>query len=173
MKRGGLGAVTGGSMHLVDVAERRFRRALITLDGSMVAEVILPAFLRVAYPLGLDIVLIRVVPTVPVAAEDPGHAQDSAERMKAEAEAYLRAVAATLSLDGLRVDTVVRTGEAPQEIIAGAQEVHADLIAMTTHGRTGLRRLLFGSVAEAVLRAAPVPVFIVRASPTEMATRAA
>ena len=173
MKRGGLGAVTGGSMHLVDVAELQFRRALVTLDGSMVAEEILPAFLRVAYPLGLDIVLIRVVPTVPVAAEDPGHAQDSAERMKAEAEAYLRAVAATLSLDGLRVDTVVRTGEAPQEIIAGAQEVHADLIAMTTHGRTGLRRLLFGSVAEAVLRAAPVPVFIVRASPTEMATRAA
>ena len=173
MKRGGLGAVTGGSMHLVDVAELQFRRALVTLDGSMVAEAILPAFLRVAYPLGLDIVLIRVVPTVPVAAEDPGHAQDSAERMKAEAEAYLRAVAATLSLDGLRVDTVVRTGEAPQEIIAGAQEVHADLIAMTTHGRTGLRRLLFGSVAEAVLRAAPVPVFIVRASPTEMATRAA
>ena len=160
-------------MHLVDVAELQFRRALVTLDGSMVAEAILPAFLRVAYPLGLDIVLIRVVPTVPVAAEDPGHAQDSAERMKAEAEAYLRAVAATLSLDGLRVDTVVRTGEAPQEIIAGAQEVHADLIAMTTHGRTGLRRLLFGSVAEAVLRAAPVPVFIVRASPTEMATRAA
>jgi len=160
-------------MHLVDVAELRFRRALITLDGSMVAEAILPAFLRVAYPLGLDIVLIRVVPTVPVAAEDPGHAQDSAERMEAEAEAYLRAVAATLSLDGLRVDTMVRTGEAPQEIIAVAQEVHADLIAMTTHGRTGLRRLLFGSVAEAVLRAAPVPVFVVRVSPTETATRAA
>jgi nucleotide-binding universal stress UspA family protein len=160
-------------MHLVDVAELRCRRALITLDGSMVAEAILPAFLRVAYPLGLDIVLIRVVPTVPLASEDPGHAQDSAERMKADAEAYLRAVAATLSLDGLRVDTVVRTGEAPQEIIAVAQEVRADLIAMTTHGRTGLSRLLFGSVAEAVLRAAPVPVFIVRASPTDAATRAA
>jgi nucleotide-binding universal stress UspA family protein len=160
-------------MHLVDVAEIRFRRALITLDGSMVAEAILPAFLRVAHPLGLDIVLVRVVPSVPVAAEDPGYAQDSAERMKAEAEAYLRAVAATLSLDGLQVDTMVRTGEAPQEIVAVAQEVHADLIAMTTHGRTGLSRLLFGSVAEAVLRAAPVPVFIVRASPTETATRAA
>jgi nucleotide-binding universal stress UspA family protein len=157
----------------LDAAEYPYRRALVTLDGSRVAEAILPMFLRVAYPLGMDIVLIRVVPTVPAAPEDPGHALDSAKRTRADAEDYLRAVAATLARDGLRVQTLVRTGEAPAEIIAVAQEVHADLIAMTTHGRTGLRRLLFGSVAEAVLRAAPVPVFVVRAAPAETAPRAA
>jgi nucleotide-binding universal stress UspA family protein len=160
-------------MDPVDAAEFGFRRALITLDGSMVAEAILPAFLRVAYPLGMEIVLIRVVLPVPVSSDDPHHAQESAERMKAEADEYLRALAATPVFEGLRVSTTVRTGEAAREIIGAAQEVQADLIAMTTHGRTGLRRLLFGSVAEAVLRAAPVPVFVVRAAPVEAVPRVA
>lgn len=160
-------------MNPVEAAEFGFRRALITLDGSLVAEAILPAFLRVAYPLDMEIVLIRVVPTVPGCSDDPHHAQESAQRMKAKADEYLRAVAATPAFEGLRVHTTVRTGEAPREIIAVAQEVQADLIAMTTHGRTGLRRLLFGSVAEAVLRAAPVPVFVVRAAPAEVVPRVA
>jgi nucleotide-binding universal stress UspA family protein len=156
-------------MDPVAAAEFGLRRALIALDGSAVAEAILPAFLRVAYPLGMEIVLVRVV----VASEDPHDALESTERMKAEAEAYLRAIAATPAFEGLRVHIAVRTGEAPREIIGVAQEVQADLIAMTTHGRTGLRRLLFGSVAEAVLRAAPVPVFVVRAAPVEAASRVA
>ena len=160
-------------MDPVDAAEFGFRRALITLDGSMVAEAILPAFLRVAYPLGMEIVLIRVVPVVPVSADDPPHALESAERMRAEAEEYLRALAATPAFEGLRVQTTVRTGDPLREIIAVAQEVQADLIAMTTHGRSGLRRLLFGSVAEAVLRTAPVPVFVVRAAPVEAVPRVA
>jgi nucleotide-binding universal stress UspA family protein len=160
-------------MDPVDVAEFGFRRALITLDGSMVAEAILPVFLRVAFPLGMEVVLIRVVPTVPVSSDDPHHALQSAERMTAEAAEYLRALAATPVFEGLRVSTTVRTGEASREIIAVAQEIQADLIAMTTHGRTGLRRLLFGSVAEAVLRAAPVPVFVVRAAPVEAVPRVA
>lgn len=160
-------------MDPVDAAEFGFRRALVTLDGSMVAEAILPAFLRVAYPLSMEVVLIRVVPTVPVSADDPPHALESAERMRTEADEYLQTLAATPVFEGLRVQTIVRTGDAPREIIAAAQEVQADLIAMTTHGRTGLRRLLFGSVAEAVLRAAPVPVFVVRAAPVEAVPRVA
>jgi nucleotide-binding universal stress UspA family protein len=83
---------------------------------------------------------------------------------KQKADEYLRAVAATPVLAGLRVFTTVRAGEAPQEIIGAARELQADVIAMSTHGRTGLRRLLFGSVAEAVVRAAHVPVFVLRAA---------
>jgi hypothetical protein len=66
-------------------------------------------------------------------------------------------VAATPLLEWLQVLTAVRSGEAPQEIIAAARELTAGVIAMTTHGRTGLKRLLFGSVAEAVLRMADIP----------------
>ena len=82
-----------------------------------------------------------------------------------QAANYLRSVAALPAFDGLKVMRTVRTGEAPQEIIASAKEINADVIAMTTHGRTGLKRLLFGSVAEAVLRIADIPVFMLRAPP--------
>ena len=92
--------------------------------------------------------------------------------MLEEADAYLRAVAATPAFDGLKVVTTVRSGEAPHEIIASARELGAD-VAMTTHGRTGLKRLLFGSVAEAVLRMADIPVFMLRAAYLEAAVRVA
>jgi nucleotide-binding universal stress UspA family protein len=97
----------------------------------------------------------------------------SIERLLEEADAYLRAVAATPLFEGLEVLTTVRSGEAPQEIIASAREIGADVIAMTTHGRTGLKRLLFGSVAEAVVRRADVPVFMLRAAHLEAAARVA
>jgi len=173
-------------LHASDVTGRQnmtppdaVRRALITLDGSMVAEAILPVFLRIAYPLEMELVLVRVVvPTVSARAihDTPQTLEDSAsagEHMREEAEKYLRAVAATPVFDRLRVLTTVRSGEAPREIIAAAKETRADVIAMTTHGRTGLSRLLFGSVAEAVLRTADVPVFVLRAGHVEATLRVA
>jgi len=82
-------------------------------------------------------------------------------------------VAARLLADGFHVATTVRTGEAAPEIVAGARECQADLIGMMTHGRTGLGRLVFGSVAEAVLRHAAVPVFVVRATEAQLASSSA
>ena len=90
-------------MNPLDAVGFEFRRALITLDGSMVAEAILPVFLRLAYPLGMELVLIRVVvPTVsPAAIDDTTPAREHTtpvmERKRKEAEEYLRAVAATPS----------------------------------------------------------------------------
>jgi len=156
-----------------------FKRALIPLDGSLVAEAILPAFLPLAHPLGMEVALVRVVvPTVKAVPVDEVPVESvaavpSIERMLEDAEAYLRAVAATPVFDGLKVVTTVRSGEAPHEIIAAAREIDADVIAMTTHGRTGLKRLLFGSVAEAVLRMADIPVFMLRAAFLEAAVRVA
>ncbi len=159
----------GEAMDPREASEFGFRRALITLDGSITAEAILPAFLRMARPLSMEVVLVRVVvpPARPAPSEDTPDARENTARMlkpkEQKADEYLRAVAATPALAGLRVLTTVRTGEAPQEIIAAARELQADVIAMSTHGRTGFRRLLFGSVAETVVRAAHVPVFVLRA----------
>lgn len=167
------------SMNASHTAEFGFKRALVPLDGSMVAEAILPPFLQIAHPLGMEVALIRVVvPSVkPAAIEETavalGNTAPPVERMLEEAEGYLRAVAATPLFEGLQVLTTVRSGEAPQEIITSARELKADVIAMTTHGRTGLKRLLFGSVAEAVLRMADVPVFMLRAAHLEAAMRVA
>jgi nucleotide-binding universal stress UspA family protein len=95
------------------------------------------------------------------------------ERLNQEAAAYLRGIADTLAAAGLRVSTSVRIGAAADEILAGARECEADLIAMTTQGRGALARLLFGTVAEAVLRQADVPVFVVRAAEAVAGKKAA
>jgi len=98
---------------------------------------------------------------------------DNTERLNQEADAYLGTIADRLSATGLRVLTTVRVGDPATEILAGARECDADLIAMTTHGRSALGRLLSGAVAEAVLRRAHVPVFIVRAAEAGEGTKAA
>ena len=67
-----------------------------------------------------------------------------------------------LNREGLMVETVLRTGDAALEILDYADERNIDLIAMATHGRTGLKRWLLGSVAEKVLRASNIPVLMIR-----------
>jgi len=142
-----------------------YNRVVIPLDGSELAEAILPFAEKIAGPLDAEVVLVRSVE--PVA---PGEAlasaglvpPDTLSLREAEAHEYLAAVASRLSAKGLRVRTAVRIGFAATEIVATAVSTGCDLIAMSTHGRSGLRRVLFGSVAESVLRTASVPVLMVR-----------
>jgi nucleotide-binding universal stress UspA family protein len=152
-----------------------YKRALVPLDGSMVAESILPFILEIAGPLDMEVALVRVlVPGPPMAVEGTQHvAIEDAAKLRAEAEEYLASIAADLRAKGVSVTTAVRRGEPVAEILAGAREVDADLIAMTTHGRSCLSRLLFGSVAAAVLSHAEIPVFLMRQTAAQVAARAA
>lgn len=152
-----------------------FRRALVPLDGSMVAEAIVPFILEIAGPLDMEVALLRVVVATPPVMVEGGEnvVVDDVEKLRAIAEEYLASVATGLRARGVRATTQVRFGNAVAEILAGAREADADLIAMTTHGRGGLGRLLFGSVAEAVLRQAEIPVFLMRQTKAQVAARAA
>ncbi len=152
-----------------------YKRALVPVDGSLVAETIIPFILEIAGPLDLEVMLLRVIPQVPSRAIQDARPEVVAEleTWRADAEEYLAALAAELRSKGVRVQTAVRHGEAPAEIVTAAKAAGADLIAMTTHGRTGLRRALVGSVAEAVLRLAEIPVFLLRQTEAEVARRAA
>jgi len=152
-----------------------YRRVTVPLDGSMVAEGIIPLMLEIAGPLDMEVVLLRVlVPIPPSVIEGSRHIEvEDVEKRRAEAEEYLAPIAAELRTKGVRVRTLVRRGEPASEIIAGAREAGSDLIAMTTHGRSGLGRLLFGSVAEAVLRHSDIPVFLMRQTEAQVAARAA
>ena len=76
---------------------------------------------------------------------------------------------ADLRSRGVRVTTDARHGEPLAELLAAARDSRADLIAMTTHGRSGLGRLLFGSIAEAVLRRAQIPVLKMRLTRRQVA----
>ena len=150
-----------------------YKRALIPLDGSAVAESILPFILEIAGPLDMQVTLVRViVPSPPVAIEG-AVAIDDVEKLRDEAETYLAAAASELRAKGLRVTTTVRRGEPVDEILTAAREADADLIAMTTHGRSGLSRLVFGSLAAAVLARAEVPVFMIRQTAAQVRARAA
>jgi nucleotide-binding universal stress UspA family protein len=152
-----------------------YRRALVPLDGSMIAEAIVPFILEIAGPLDMEVALLRVVvPAPPLVIEGSTHAVvEDVEKLRADAEEYLAPVTTALRARGVRVTTHVRIGDAVGEILAGARKSDADLIAMTTHGRGGLGRLLFGSIAEAVLRQAEVPVFLMRQTKAQVAARAA
>jgi len=151
-----------------------YKRALVPLDGSMVAESIIPFILEIAGPLDMEVALVRVlVPVPPMAVEGTRHVVIEDAAKLREAKEYLASIAADLRAKGVSVTTAVRRGEPVPEILAGAREVDADLIAMTTHGRSGLSRLLFGSVAAAVLSHAEIPVFLMRQTAAQVAARAA
>jgi len=148
-----------------------YKRVLVPLDGSRVAERVLPFIKKLAGPLDMEITLIEVVSLTPeeVLGIAPRFVLETAESKRPEVQQYLETWAKELEACGIRTSTHVAIGEAAAEIVAAAQRTGADLIAMTTHGRGGLARLLFGSVAEAVLRAAPVPVFLLKMGATTSA----
>jgi nucleotide-binding universal stress UspA family protein len=120
-----------------------YRRALVALDGSEVAETIMPLIFKIAGP--LEVTLLRVnVPVRPLVVEGAGQPIfEDPESARIDAEEYLAPLAVDLRRRGVRVKTEVRRGEAAEEILKAAREAKADVIAMTTHGRTGLGRLLF------------------------------
>jgi nucleotide-binding universal stress UspA family protein len=149
-----------------------YKRMLVPLDGSRFAEGILPFVVQIAGPLALEVVLVRAVePTVPQGLEGTGYSMvDVVAAQLKDAREYLAAVAVTLRGRGVRVTTEARHGEPVTELVAAARDTGADLIAMTTHGRSGFGRLLFGSVADAVLRQAEIPVLMMRTTERQAST---
>jgi nucleotide-binding universal stress UspA family protein len=127
-------------------------RVLVPLDGSELAEAVLPLLEGGGFPWGSEVLLARSVATSPPA-------ESSAEM---EAGNYLAVQARRLERAGLRVRCEVWHGDPSQTIVNAAVRSRVGLIAMTTHGWRGLDRLRFGSVAESVVRAARVPVLLVR-----------
>jgi nucleotide-binding universal stress UspA family protein len=118
--------------------------------------------MEIAGPLEMTVMLLHVLePIRPQAVEGTVVIDDVEARLR-EAEEYLAPISAALRSQGVDTAWAIRRGRPAEEILAAARESGADLIAMATHGRTGVGRLLFGSVAETVLRQAPVPVFMIR-----------
>jgi nucleotide-binding universal stress UspA family protein len=148
-----------------------YKRVLVPVDGSEVAEAIVPFILEIAGPLDMEVVLLQVnQPVPPVIVEDSAYFEvEDVEGRREAAEAYVAGLAAEMQAKGVRTETRVRRGDPVTEILAAAKEEGADLIAMTTHGRSGLPRVLFGSIAEGVLRHAPIPVFLMKQTERQMA----
>lgn len=140
-----------------------YKKILIPLDKSFGTEAVLKVAADLARANNSVLRLLHVAPR-PAAVMADGrmiaYADQESDRLQYEAEVYLREAAHRLA--GFPVEYAVRFGDPAEEIIEEARESGADLIAMATHGRTGVARLLLGSVAEAVLRRSEVPVLLVR-----------
>jgi nucleotide-binding universal stress UspA family protein len=142
-----------------------YERVLVPLDGSELAEAVLPFAEQVAGPLDAEVLLLRVVePLSPFAGLGTGGIvePDSVFLRQLEAKRYLEAVAGRLQAKGLRARTTLALGTPAPEVVATARAERADLIAMSTHGRGGFKQAIFGSVAAEVLRSAEVPVLLFR-----------
>jgi len=135
------------------------RMVLVPLDGTPMAEEALGAAIG-ALRAGATLLLIRAVESPASPFKEPTEAQVAAIQ---EAETYLAGVADRLDRMGVKdVATSVWYGAPVKSIADAARYRNAELIVMTTHGRSGLRRLLLGSVAEGVLRATTTPVLLLR-----------
>lgn len=141
-----------------------YKKILVPLDGSEFAEAALPDVRSIAECTGAEIILMRVV-TQPIhayVAPDPLTYKSVQEDTTAECADYLEHLAADLTADGYKVTTETSTGPVAETIIEFAQGVGADLIAMSTHGRSGLARWFIGSTADKIVRAATLPVLLTR-----------
>jgi nucleotide-binding universal stress UspA family protein len=164
------------------------KRVLIPLDGSEFSERIVPQVMRFIQPNDCELILLRVAhapsgvtgrparpasPDVPVPfyetatdaeyAQHPVYASQEWDSLLTRINDDLQVTKTLLEENGFTVFTAAKFGDPGPEIVDFVDEESVDLVAMTTHSRSGLSRLLMGSVAEYVLRNVPVPVLLLHA----------
>ncbi len=154
-----------------------YRKILVPLDGSELAERAVNPSLRIARAMSreaqqadespaIHLTLLRVVSTPAMVSADPALFDELVRMGSDESQAYLRSVAAELEAEGVVVETRTVTGPPAEAIVHFAEDNKVDLIVISSHGRTGGNRWVYGSVAEKVLHHAPCAVIIIRAQAT-------
>jgi nucleotide-binding universal stress UspA family protein len=138
-----------------------YKKILVPLDGSDIAEAILPEIEKVAIASKTRISLLHVIYVYPIPWEDMTRLDAISRR---EAKEYLGRIEERLKGKGFNVESHVRQGNDAGEILDYCEQSDIDLIAMSTHGRSGVKRWLLGSVAEKVMRHTTKPVLLVRST---------
>ena len=135
-------------------------KVLVPLDGSVLAEGALPKAVELAEASVAGLLLLRAAHAHTLPGVDPTAAQVEVVR---EAEQYLAEVRDRLGKSGLKkVEASVWYGPAAYAIVEAARLYRVDQIVMSTHGRSGLGRLILGSVAESVVRGTTTPILLIR-----------
>jgi nucleotide-binding universal stress UspA family protein len=148
-----------------------YQRILVPLDGSELAEQVIPYVKALIHPRHTRVFLLSVLTTglgdrtvALLTSYPPGLrlATTALHQAEVEVRGYLRSVASALREQGAFVYTAVRESSPADEILDYADEIDADLITMTTHGLSGISRWVYGKVAGKVLQGARIPVLVVR-----------
>jgi len=147
-----------------------YKKVLVPLDGSELAEKVLPHVVALAKAFGAEPTLISVVQFTlgAIGAKVEAIPEVAAERAAAhrgEAMLYLQKVQRDLTAQGVGTTAAVLEGDVASQIIAHAEQHAFDLVAMATHGRSGIDRFVMGSIAEKVVRHTAKPVLLIRAMP--------
>ena len=150
----------------------QLQKILLPTDFSGCANYALPYAAAIARATGATIICLHVVePIVPAVGysglAEPMPIADISEQLEDSAERELPQLAECDELSGLEVEEVIVHGDPAAEIVRVASEREVDLIVVSSHGRTGLGRIIFGSTAEAVVRHAICPVLVVKPPPQE------
>jgi nucleotide-binding universal stress UspA family protein len=145
-----------------------YKKILVPLDGSKTAEGVLSHAKALAYSEGAEIILLNVAsnPAQSFAFEDPAIAGATVEDEEEKAGKYMDAMCSQIRTAGFKVTCMVRQGGAANMILKVAEDLGVDVIAMSTHGRSGAAHWLIGSVAERVVRHSKIPVLMIRISET-------
>jgi nucleotide-binding universal stress UspA family protein len=148
------------------------RSILLPTDFSECAESALPYAVQMARTTNARLLCLHVIePMMPpvgyAPVTEPLPTVDISEQLQASAERELPKLAEREECAGLEVEEVIAHGEAAAEIVRVARERDVDLIVISSHGRTGLGRMLFGSTAESVVRHARCPVLVVKPKDNE------
>ena len=150
-----------------------FEHMLVPLDGSKLAESVLPHVEALAKQRGLesiDVLLLRVAEPPAIPADYPAdmrltweeHLEKETAKRKTEGEHYLAGVEKRLKNAALNVRAKVLVGNPVEEIIGHCSKNRSSIVVMATHGRSGLSRWAYGSVAEKTLLGTSCPILIVR-----------
>ena len=146
-----------------------YKRILVPLDGSKLAEQIMPHVKTMAKGTGARAVLVRAVPShAEFLLEAPSETENWMAAAETRAAKYLEGVANGLEKAGVKTTVEVLRGEPAAQILSAAEKENVDLIAMMSHGETGLSAFERGSVAEKVINHSPRPVLMVRAFRTQI-----
>ena len=149
----------------VDIGPFSCKRILVPLDGSPSAEQALEPAIEIARSLSAELVLLRAV-TIPLdrgeTVSSPNFHELMAAEKEAQASSYLQKVREHVSNDRLQIKTITASGRPSATIIGQTKKLDVDLIVMTSRGQSGIRRRLYGSVAEKVLFSAACPTLVVR-----------
>lgn len=153
-----------------------FEKILVCLDGSELAEQIIPYATEQALGFRSELILIQVVqepltygPGIPGTEPTPIKTDgmvEEARKALAKAKDYLDRLAASLRKKGIQVSAVATLGGPGETIVGYAERNNVSLITIATHGRSGLGRAVFGSVADYVLRNSGLPVLLIRSKRT-------
>lgn len=146
---------------------KQYKHILVPLDSSELAELALEDAFSLAALNHAEVTLLHVIPPIEnVLAAETGHPifiDQKWDSHKAVALRYLKEICARMQCPDVRVNFAIEMGLPAETIIEYGQEHPVDIIVMATHGRSGLQRWVYGSVADKVLRGARVPVLLVRA----------